>query len=209
MKIKLTPVFKVLKSNWVVTIMSTMIGVVIGLYLTNYNESQKLNKAQQTAFEMVKQELNKNHETLIAYDSISTNTYHNATYVFSQVNNDFKIVIHKASIPEFETNSKGIMNNVVFEALPEVEDSVRVRGEMNLNLNSKLALIDLNNVIWESYKQTDFLNVTNFECVTALEELYQFQDTHNSLNRRWMNEFSEGAFLKGKLQLSEFMILWD
>lgn len=57
MRIKLTPAFKVLKSNWVVTIMSTMIGVIIGLYLTNYNESQKLNKAQQTAFEMVNKSL--------------------------------------------------------------------------------------------------------------------------------------------------------
>ncbi len=197
-----------LKSNWVITLTSTMFGVIIGLYLTNSNEARKLREAQQTAFEMVKRELAKNQEALEVYDSISRNTYKRAKYVFSKMTNQKEIFIPKDSIDVFKTQSGGIINDLTIETATDRAGQMRVRGEMDLTLHSKLTILDLNDVIWESYKQTDFLNVTNFECVTALEEIYQFQESYNDSNRQWVDGLVNGSFLYGEDQLDRFMMLW-
>jgi len=199
---------KFLTNDWVITIISTMVGVIVGLYLTNYNEDQKLKNAQQKAFDMVTKELKKNKDVLTVYDSICDIAYQKSSYVFSLMTTNKELFIPKDSIEIFKKLSKGMINDITIEETTK-KDSVRIRGEMDLTLTSKLAVLDLNHVIWESYKQTNFLNATNFECVIQLEELYQFQDNYNEVNRRFVNMLTEGVFLKGESQLNEFMMLWN
>ncbi|WP_299225580.1 hypothetical protein [uncultured Psychroserpens sp.] len=209
MKLKRLSISKFLKSNWVITLTSTMIGVIIGLYLTNYNESQKLEDDQEIAFDMVKQELKKNDNALKAYDSISRIMFKKASYVFSRMNEDYEIYISKDSVSKFKEKSKDIVTDITVEAVPNDKNKVKVKGEMTLNVDSKLVILDLNNIIWESYKQTNFLNLTDFECITALEELYQLQDSYNDDNRKWVNAFINGSLFEGYDEMVEFMRLWE
>ncbi|WP_299114548.1 hypothetical protein [uncultured Winogradskyella sp.] len=200
---------KFFKDNWVITLFSTMFGVIAGLYLTDYYNNSQLNEAKQNALSMVMQEINNNKAELIVYDSICRKMYERSSYVFSKLNNDQEIFIHKDSTKLFEEKSDGIIEDLKFEKYLKHKDTVRVRGEMNMFVGSKLALLDLNDVIWQSYKQTNYIDITGFDCITGLEEVYQFQRKNNSVNKDWLNQLMHGAFLQGDQQLNEFMLLWS
>ena len=197
---------KFLISNWFVTLFSTMLGVIAGLYLTDHYDDVQLNKSKLNALEMVKQEIENNKETLFVYDSICRSMYDKSSYVFSKMNADNEIYIDKDSIEVFKKKSEGMIGNMTFE--PSTIDKLQVRGDMNMFVSSKLALVDLNDVIWQSYKQTNYINATNFNCITSLEELYQFQAKNNTFNREWMNQLMKGYFLQGEKELDEFMFSW-
>ncbi|WP_299366233.1 hypothetical protein [Winogradskyella sp.] len=197
------------KDNWVITLFSTMFGVIAGLYLTDYYEDRRLNKSKLNALEMVKQEIKNNKEELIAYDSICRSMYHRSSYVLSKINAENQIFIHKDSIEIFRRNANGIIENLEFETNVSHKNTVQVRGDMTMLVRSKLALVDLNDVIWQSYKQTNYINVTSFNCITSLEELYQFQAKNNLANKEWLDLLLKGSFLQGKDQLDEFILAWN
>ncbi len=197
------------KDNWVITLFSTMFGVIAGLYLTDYYNDKQLNDSKLSALAMVKQEINQNKENLLVYDSICRKMYHRTAYVFSKINVAREILIHKDSTEVFEEKSDGIIENIKFEEYSKNKNIIQVRGEMNLFVGSKLALLDLNDVIWESYKQTNYINVTSFNCMTALEELYQFQQENNKVNKYWLDDLMKGSFLQGEEKLNEFMLKWN
>ncbi|MEO1030374.1 MAG: hypothetical protein AAFX55_03165 [Bacteroidota bacterium] len=199
---------KFFKDNWVITLFSTMFGVIAGLYLTDYYEVQQLNKSKLSALEMVKQEIANNKETLSTYDSICRSIYHKSSYVFSKMNTNKEIFVSKDSVEVFKMKSDGIIENLEFESNSTYTDKLRVRGDMNMFVGSKLALVDLNDVIWKSYKQTNFVNVTDFSCITSIEELYQFQTKNNATNSDWMDCLMQGHFLRGEEELAEFMFKW-
>jgi len=205
-KIKFSKFFK---DNWVITLFSTMFGVIAGLYLTDYYEGKQLNESKENAIIMVKQEIDNNREELLRYDSICRRMYERSSYVFSKMNANIEIFIHKDSTKIFEENSDGIIEDLRFEDYLKHRDTVQVKGEMNMFVGSKLALLDLNDVIWQSYKQTDYMNITSFTCITGLEEVYQFQQKNNNVNKEWLGELTSGSFLQSEAQLSEFMFLWD
>ena len=199
---------KLFKDNWVVTLFSTMFGIIVGLYITDYYEGRALNKAKLSALKMVKQEIRNNKETLVVFDSICSTMYSKSSYVFSKMNADNEIFVHKDSVDMFIKQSKGMIDNLKFEPSAKYKDKLRARGDMNMFVGSKLALVDLNDVIWQSYKQTNYINVTSFTCITAIEELYQFQTKNNRTNSQWMDYLMQGHFLLGEDELNEFMFMW-
>ncbi|WP_422107094.1 hypothetical protein [Winogradskyella sp.] len=199
---------KFFKDNWVITLFSTMFGVIAGLYLTDYYEDQQLNRSKLSALEMVKQEIANNKETLSTYDSICRSIYDKSSYVFSKMNTNKEIFVSKDSVEVFKSKSDGIIEDLEFESSSTYTDKLRVRGDMNMFVGSKLALVDLNDVIWKSYKQTNYVNVTDFSCITSIEELYQFQTKNNATNSDWMDYLMQGHFLRGEEELAEFMFKW-
>ncbi len=199
---------KFFKDNWVITLFSTMFGIIAGLYLNAYYEDKQLNESKRDALEMVKQEITNNQETLLAYDSICRSIYNKSSYVFSKMNANNEIFVSKDSVDVFKKRSSGVIENLKFESNSKHKGKLQARGDMNLFVGSKLALVDLNDVIWRSYKQTNYINVTSFSCITAIEELYQFQTKNNLANADWMDHLMQGHFLQGEEELSEFMFMW-
>lgn len=197
------------KDNWVVTLFSTMFGVIAGIYLTGYFEERSLIVSKQNALEMVKQEIEQNRLALTAYDSTSRDSFEKTSYIFPKINEEKEILISKDSIEAFKAKSGGMISKLTFEPIIDDVNKVKVRGDLTLFINNKLVLLDLNSVIWQSYKQTNFLNVTSFECMTDIEELYLFQDNYNALNKKWSEEFTGGQFLASKDRLDNFMGLWE
>ena len=57
-------------SNWVITLLSTMIGVILGFYLTNSNESRKLETDRINAVALLGDEIDENHKKLKEFDSV-------------------------------------------------------------------------------------------------------------------------------------------
>ncbi|GGI55856.1 hypothetical protein [Winogradskyella haliclonae] len=200
---------KILISNWFITLFSTMLGVIGGLYLSNHFENKKLIDSKQNAIFMIKKELENNNEQLHIFDSISRQAYDKTSYVFSKMNPNYNIFIHKDSLNRFKEKSLGMVDNIETKPHKISRDSIQIKGDMNLEIGSKLAVLDLNDIVWNSYKQTNYMDVTSFDCVTSLEELYKLQHNNNTVNNDLMDLLTKAYFLKGEDQLADFMLQWQ
>ncbi len=58
---------KIFKNEWTVTLVSTMLGVIFGLYSTHYFENKQLQEAKNNALEEVRKEISKNEVSLKKY----------------------------------------------------------------------------------------------------------------------------------------------
>ena len=164
-----------------------MIGIIMGLYINNYHEHRSLIKAKLQALNQVSDELNENETNLQTYYDTLKTSYSTFTYVLSKLNADFELVIAKDSLSQFIEQSKGVFEYEDSEAFHE--DSLSIAGDLSLNYTSKLVLLELSDIIWDTYKQTNFMSVTSFNCLTNLEDLYNFQKEVNRVNSEWMELF--------------------
>lgn len=195
-----------IKSNWFITLFSTMIGVVLGFYLTNKGEESKLLKKKENAIKYVANELNENKIILKEYGKVLDKSFDQVDYLFSIPKKNKEIIIHKDSLQSFKTRTQDIFT---FEKSREVSDNnIQIHGKFNFQLNSRLVAVDLSNVIWNSYKQTEYLSETNFKCVTDLEALYNLTAQFNTLNKNWRRKLLTGRFFESRETTREFLIQW-
>ncbi len=199
---------KFLISNWFVTLFSTMFGILAGLYISDYFEKKQLKSEQQEAFKMIKQEIRNNHQVLQDFDSISRLLFSRTSFILPKLNENNQLFIHKDSLDAFKEKSKNAIANMSFEKDAKHPNMLRVRGDMELFLNSKLAIITLNDVAWNSYKQTNYMSITSFNCITAIEELYKIQDNRNLKNRDWLSLFFKREFMVNEDKRNSFMESW-
>lgn len=201
-------IFKRLKeSQWFMTLTSTTIGVLLGLYLTNYSADKSLKNGKEKAIQQITNELNDNEKELRKYNKALASNYNAITYVFSKLNTNFEIVISKDSLDAFKNNSKDFFD---LQAIEKVNvNTIRLRGELNSQINSSLVVFkDLSDIVWKSYKQTDYMSITKFQCLTNLEGLYNFQNEVNKLNNEWTRYFSSKEINSEKELREAFLPRW-
>ncbi|WP_299521077.1 hypothetical protein [Winogradskyella sp.] len=202
---------KFLISNWFITLFSTMLGVFAGLYLSNYFEAKKFKAAQREALEMIKKEIRNNQEILIEYDSISRLKIEQVAYFFSKTKGDLSssdMLIHNDSLASFKQKTKELIDNMETEKAENSNDSLKISGDANINIQSRLIVGELSNIAWNSYKQTNYTDITNFECITDIELIYQLQDDFNTINETLKDQFYNGYWINGKEQRDEFINQW-
>ena len=195
-----------LNNQWFRTIVSTMIGIIAGLYITNAFENRKLVKAKNIALEQVAIEIANNRDTLQIYHDTLTSLFNASAHVLPQINTD-KLIIHKDSLDNFIRQSKRIFTYEEHES--HTKDSIRLSGELGIYFTSRLAILDLTQITWEAYKQANLLGITSFECLRSLEDLYSLQEYVSKSNEEWRNIFIKLEFMKDSKSRADFLSLWE
>ncbi|WP_435415934.1 hypothetical protein [Polaribacter aestuariivivens] len=171
-----------------------MLGVLLGLYLNGYYENKTLIEAKEKALEQVLNEVSENEEILTSYNAALKNKFNPMMYLFSKLNEDGEILVHKNSIKIFKENSKNIIS---IENIQEKSaDFYQIYGTFDFYLDSPLLFKGLSNVTWQSYKQTNYLSITNFRCLIDFEGLYELQQEVNKLNYNWRETFVNENFFE-------------
>lgn len=193
-------------SNWFITLVSTTIGVFLGFYLNNYSINRKLQEDKENAFASVTEELKENKNLLTEYDTILKSKYDVIDYLFTKIDDDFKIIIPEDSVSSFKEKTKSVF---IFEKYDKKENGlVEVRGNLNLEINSKLVISNLSHIVWDSYKQTNYLSLTDFNCISELESMHVLTEQFNVKNRKWTRVLFEGKLLQTKDSRDAFMYEW-
>lgn len=197
----------ILNNPWFVTLVSTMVGIIAGLYITNYFENNRLYNAKQKALTQVQIELKDNHELLKNFNEKLGEKYEPMFIVFSNLNEDMDLVIHKDSLASFLKSTKKIFS---YDSFTTVDATmIELHGDLNFNLeNVGLMAKKLSSIVWDSYKQTNFLSITSFDCITNVETFYVLQEEINDIIEVWKNQLYQTFFVQNLKAAEEFMSNW-
>lgn len=192
------------------TLFSTMIGIIAGLYITNSYENRKLQRAKSDALEQVVLEIEVNRDTLQTYQDTLQVLYDACAYAFPHLSNgeegDLQVIIHKDSLEVFIEKTKSVITYENSE--PYSIDSLKIKGTLGIFFSGKLILADLSQITWEAYKQSSLLSITSFECLVALEDTYTLQQDVTSLNREFIQLLFSQEFMFADRTRNSFLILW-
>lgn len=202
--------FKLLQNAWIVTLSSSVIGIFIGIYLTNFFAERQLRKDKEKAIHQVLQEISENKQTLLQYHDTLRVKYEAFSYLIPYLRNKTDgIVIHKDSLEVFKEQTASIVQIEQLEAV--APDRIRISGEadLTLNANSTIILTGLSDVIWQVYKTTDYFSITEFQCLTTLENLYELQENFNLDNKIFIDQFLSKQFLSSESMSYKFKDQWE
>jgi len=196
-----------LNNPWFVTLISTMFGIIAGLYITNYFENNRLHAAKQKALAQVQTELKDNYELLKDFNNKLAEKYEPMYIVFSNLNENLDLIIHKDSLQTFLKSTQNIFGYDSFTAVDATR--IQLNGDLNFNLDSVgLMAKKLSSIVWNSYKQTDFISITSFSCITNVETFYVMQHEVNELTEIWKNQLYQTAFIRNSNAAEEFINNW-
>ena len=118
---------------WFVTLISTMVGIIAGLYITNYFENNRLHTAKENALHQVESELRDNHKMLEIFHEQLASKYKPVGYLLSNLN-DNVLIISKDSLEIFKQRTKDVFQ---FSKAETINDSLlRVRGNFDFKFES-------------------------------------------------------------------------
>lgn len=192
---------------WFVTLISTMVGIIAGLYITSFFENSRLHTAKQKALLQVQTELKDNYELLKDFNEKLTEQYDPMAIVLSNLNEKMDLVIHKDSLQSFLKSTRELF---AYESFTTVDATqIELHGDLNFNLDGVgLIAKNLSSIVWNSYKQTDFLSITSFSCITNVETFYVMQHEINKITEIWKNQLYQMAFVKNVKAADEFINDW-
>ena len=197
---------KFLSSSWTITLSATMIGVLSAIFLDGYFEESKLQAEKNKAMKEVRRELDNNVEELKDYQAILKSQLEAYTYMFSIINNGMDVILEGKDIREFRERSRAFFS--MTDSVLLDDGKYQIKGEMNLDLNSRLSVISLSDVSWKSYKQTNYLSITSFQCLSEVEALYDLQEQVNLLNKEWTRQFFRGDHIRKPEIRADFITTW-
>lgn len=183
-----------------------MFGVLLGLYLNSYFENQSLLKSKKDAMVQVIKELENNRENLQKYNDILQEKYDGFSQMLNYIDKDFRLVVPVDSLSHFLQQTASVFKLESKEAIGD--NQLLLKGEMSLYVESSLVVTDLSDIIWNTFKQTNFLSITSFECLSGIEGIYNSQKDLNKQNSLWRDVFFQGEFLATSMKTENFMNLW-
>jgi hypothetical protein len=195
-----------LNNPWFVTLISTMIGIISGLYITSYFENNRLHKAKENALLQVESELKENHALLKDFHEKLAERYEPVGIILSNLDKEMKLVIHKDSLQSFQSNTNKVFTYKSFTAVDATQ--IQFHGDFNFNIEAGLMGKKLSSIVWNSYKQMNYLSITSFKCLTDVEAFYELQEEANEKAALWKNEFYKASFTEDKQAIEKFMNAW-
>jgi len=192
-----------LKSDWIITLTSTILGLFIGLYLSNYNDNLNLEKGKESAYKQVMNEMDNNFVKLTDYNNAIETAYNDFMYLSSYYNDEMDIVIHKDSLNSINQKLDGTLVVNEYESDLIHQDSIVV--SFNYSISSNLIVMDLHTVAWVTYKQTDYMSLTAFSCITSIQDHYNHFESFNIQNKEWRNNKITFNYMKDKESYNEFL----
>ena len=146
------------------------------------------------AFQDVLTEIDNNFVKLAEYHDEIDFKLKELRQVSKLYNTDMKIIIHKDSLNSI--NQK--FRNPLHELPATHQDSLWLVYWFQLSGN--LSVMDLHTATWDTYKQTDFLGLTDFNCIATIEDFYNQFEKFNISNTKFRERsFTSGAYQEREL----------
>ena len=139
------------------------------------------------AFQDVLTEIDNNFVKLAEYHDEIDFSLKEQRQVSKLYNTDMKIIIHKDSLNSI--NQK--FRNPLHELRAIHQDSLWLSYFHQISAN--LIVMDLHTATWEAYKQTDFLGLTDFNCIATIEDFYNQFEKFNISNPKFRERFYTSA----------------
>ena len=136
------------------------------------------------AFQDVLTEIDNNFVKLAEYHDEIDFKLKELRQVSKLYNTDMKIIIHKDSLNSI--NQK--FRNPLHELPATHQDSLRLYYLYSISAN--LIIMDLHTATWDTYKQTDFLGLTDFNCIATIEDFYNQFEKFNISNTKFLERRS-------------------
>jgi len=192
---------------WFVTLISTMIGIIAGLYITSYFQKNEMYNAKEKALVKVKKELQDNALILKDFHDKLSEKYEPMSAIFSNLNEHMDLVIPKDSLKAFLEVTDLVF---AYDSLTTVSKTkIELHGDVNFNFDEVALFIrDLSDILWSSYKETNYIAITDFDCIARIETFYVLQEEVNRKSDLWKNLLYKTDYVRNSKGIEEFMDTW-
>lgn len=212
-------IWKVLRNHWVVNLVTTTIGVYLGIFISNYYDKKSAIERTESAFDKVKIELIENYKEFVKWDSTSQANYTAVEFMVDNREEDDSFIM---------TTSEMDIARRKYADFLAIEDSTLIRldtfkytGSFEIDINSPLLLSPGSNTSWLALKSSDYFNYLDFDCINRIENFYYAFQYSFDQRILWFNKFielvrrssinaepeSEDTF-KNKLFMKELLFEW-
>ena len=162
--------YRILSSNWFVTLSATLVGVFVALYLNELVASQKLNEAKANATDNILTEMESNLNSL--QGAIETHqkffdVLDFAKYIDSESE---ELIVPFDTIMKFRNDYPNLL--IVKDSMM-VEKGIHAYSNGQLDYNFSLPQFDISTVAWNTLLNTGMSRSYSFECLLYLQGTYK------------------------------------
>ena len=163
----------ILKSDWVITLTATLIGVFVALYLNEMVAGRKLNKVMETATENILSEVASNQEKVEkavgSHEEFMVMLRFMANYVDQESS---KLIAPTDSMRIFQRENPDRIN---------LTDSTMIEPGIyeykgDLNFDFSFPQIEISTVAWRTFQNSGIAPTINFDCLMYLQFTYNATD---------------------------------
>lgn len=183
-----------LNSPWTITLISTTIGVYLGIFLNEHYATKAEQTRANLAFTDVLSELEDNYEDLLEWDSISVQNFE----FFSQLRpyiedyDEMVLRMHPQKMIEMRDRYPKVL---IIEDTNQINDSTSLYDvTFDLDFNSQLVFIQHYEIAWSSMKNTDYVRFLDFSCIKSIEFFYRMYSYSNDLRSKWLQALMNQDF---------------
>lgn len=178
-----------LNSPWTMTLVSTTIGVYLGIFLNDRYAQKAEQERASFAFKDVLSELEDNYEGLLEWDSISRQNF-DFFQEFTPYIEDYEDMVLRMNPKEMEQLRTRYPKSLAIEDSERVDDSTFLYDvTFDLDFNSQLVFIQHYEIAWSSIKDTDYIHYLDFSCIKSIEFFYRMYSYSNELRSKWIKSF--------------------
>jgi|GEM_PF-4819201 len=196
-------ILSILNSNWTVTLISTTVGVYLGIFMNEHYSQRAEQHRADDAFGDVLSELEDNYEDLLKWDSISTQNYGFFSQLAEYIEDYDEMIVQMPAgqMHQFRTQYPKFL---VIEDSTFVKDSIYFYDcTFDLDFNSNLAFLPHYEIAWSSIKDTEYMRLLDFDCIKSIEFFYRMYSYSNDKRDKWMKPFFDG---KNRAELLDEML---
>lgn len=180
---------KILTQHWVVNLITTTLGVYLGIFATNYYAKKSAVEKTEKAFEKVRTELLENYEAFVKWDSTSRINYDAVEFMVNSREEDGDFIM---TVAEMKSNRRKYANFLSIEDSTRIAlDTFKYEGSFSIDINSELLLSPGFNTAWTALKKSESFNYLEFDCAESIEVFYYAAQYSFEQRMLWYNKFVE------------------
>ncbi len=185
-----------LQNDWVITLVATMVGVFVGIYLNGVYDQRKLDRSKEEALRDVQTELIDNLQILTSWDSVMSRQFVPFTqlaHFMEDAEGETIVHMRAAQMDSFQRANPDFL--VIKDTEPLTEKTNRYHVEVEMDLNSPLVLLPENQLTWEAFKSTEYINHLDFGCIKYIASIYQLLAKSREHRTTWIEHLAkQGPF---------------
>lgn len=184
----------------------TILGVILGLIITNLYQDYQLKKEHKKALEQVWNEIRDNKDMLIDFNH-QMNSKFEAYKIFDKyLGKDLQVIVPKDSIEVFKKQAEEVFKIDSMVSFSDAE--VKLTGDFEINVGSRLLGGKLRNSVWTAFsRNASLLRLTDFETIADLEHIHTFQLEVNEYTMNW-KKVLHSDFTKSENDREKFIMDW-
>ncbi|MEM8525934.1 MAG: hypothetical protein AAGG68_14950 [Bacteroidota bacterium] len=176
---------KLLTQHWVVNLITTTVGVYLGIFATNYYAKKSAIEKTEKAFEKVRTELVENFEAYLEWDSMSRINYEALEFIVDNKKEDGTFIMTSTqmdSVKRKYTDFLTIEDSILVEL-----DTFQYEGSFELGLESSLLIKPSSNTAWIALKSSEYFSYLQFDCIKGIEGYYDLAQLSFVQRKKWFD----------------------